>query len=93
MHSKGKSKSKAGAGDNEDEGIELSSEDSSDGETALQIVRSRAPQEVRRGPKSDTLNHWHEPNKTLSGGKLRWEFRCRHCKMYVLSFLLMYISQ
>ncbi|KAF8217568.1 hypothetical protein K438DRAFT_2037066 [Mycena galopus ATCC 62051] len=34
----------------------------------------------KRGPKSDTRLHFHEPIAVTSSGSMRWEFGCRHCK-------------
>ncbi|CAK5275049.1 unnamed protein product [Mycena citricolor] len=38
-----------------------------------------AGQGGKRGPKSNTLDHFHPPRATVSGSGARWEFICRHC--------------
>lgn len=62
---------------------EISTEESSDGQTTLNEVRARpkiAP--ARRGPKTDTQSHWLEPVAIIEPGKVpdRWQFKCKHCE-------------
>lgn len=62
---------------------EISSEESSDGQTAINDVRARQPTvSVRRGPKTDTRSHWHDPVAVIEPGKApnRWQFKCKYCQ-------------
>lgn len=73
--------------DNSEEPIEISEEDSSDGEGALRDAKqiSASITAGRRGPKSDTLTHFHDPVPIKEPSGPRWAFKCKHCSMYVRS--------
>jgi hypothetical protein len=64
-----------------------SSEDESDGLTALRGVKEveQSRGGVKRGPASATRTHWHPPTKLVEPGSsvLRWKFKCRYCNKYV----------
>ena len=67
-----------------DEPIEISEEESSDGEGALrEATRICAGLQGKRGPKSDTLTHFHTPVATKEPSGPRWSFKCKYCKMYI----------
>ena len=75
-------------GDGSNHVSEISTELESDGESALKKVRelaARKSSSIRRGPKSDTRSHWHEPVKITEPGKKpkRWQFKCKYCAVYV----------
>lgn len=73
--------------------IEISSEEESDGNSALRKVEEdRTYIGGKRGPRTSTLDHWHEPVKTRQPSGLRWLFKCRYCNMYaiILSYLLLF---
>jgi hypothetical protein len=70
---------------------EISTENESDGESALRKVKEQAAhgsEPVRRRPKSNTRKHWHEPVKVVEPGKKpkRWQFKCKYCTVYIFSF-------
>lgn len=66
---------------NPDDPIEVSEEDSSDGEGALRdaTLISASISIGRRGPKSDTLTHFYDPVPTKEPSGLRWAFKCKYC--------------
>ncbi|TDL22028.1 hypothetical protein BD410DRAFT_695514, partial [Rickenella mellea] len=57
----------------------------SDGDGALRDVEAAEERRSRakRGPKNDSLQHYHEPIPVKDKTGLQWEFRCRHCKRYL----------
>jgi hypothetical protein len=62
--------------------VEVSSEEESDGQSALRAVQE---EEIRagakRGPQGRTRLHWHIPRTTIEEGtkSKRWLFKCRYC--------------
>lgn len=63
---------------------EISTEESSDGQTAINEVRIHAKAApARRGPKSDTRLHWLDPVAIIEPGQVpnRWQFKCKYCDM------------
>ncbi|KZP11300.1 hypothetical protein FIBSPDRAFT_962401 [Athelia psychrophila] len=62
---------------------EISTEEESDGKSAINKVCARAVP-GRRGPKNLTLQHWHTPVAVVEPGAIpnRWEFKCKHCNRF-----------
>ena len=67
-------------------GISNSSDDSddgplSDGKTALKKVKEAQERrsKIRKGPQSNTLQHFSTLKATMSSGEKRWSFRCKYC--------------
>lgn len=66
-----------------DDELEVSSEETSDGRTALRETEMReAKKRVgnSRGPQNTTLPHWHDPVATVEPSGPRWAFKCRYCQ-------------
>lgn len=75
--------------------LEISDEDESDGESALRGVEEQEAKASggKRGPKNETLKHWHGPIPTRDPKQgLRWEFKCRYCSAYVLCEIIVELS-
>jgi hypothetical protein len=53
----------------------------SDGMTALKKVKEAQEkrENVRKGPQSNTLQHFSTPKATMSDGAKRWSFKCKYC--------------
>jgi hypothetical protein len=88
-----KRKTKVGENEDGDETDVVSTESESDGEGALRKVREEGVLKagsIRRGPKSNTLSHWHEPVKIAEPGKSqkRWKFVCKYCAVCVVIMFL-----
>lgn len=65
---------------------EISTEQESDGKSAINKVRAKARAAPgRRGPKNLTLQHWHTPVAIVEPGTIpnRWQFKCKHCDRLV----------
>ncbi|KAJ3714644.1 hypothetical protein DFJ43DRAFT_1043695 [Lentinula guzmanii] len=58
------------------EDMDVSSEEESDGQSALRKIEE--VERIQRGPKSNTRDFWTERLVTEKG-KLRWEFKCKCC--------------
>lgn len=76
------------SGDESDHISNISTKYISDGNTALKNVRKNEAtrgQQARRGPKSETRSHWHDPIMVVEPGKKpkRWQFKCKYCPMCV----------
>ncbi|KAI1782568.1 hypothetical protein LXA43DRAFT_905426, partial [Ganoderma leucocontextum] len=58
----------------------VSSGDESDGQGALRDVEAHeAAKGAKRGPRNESVRHWHDPVPVRTKEGPRWEFKCRYC--------------
>ena len=89
QHNKWRQHWRSGSGDPNNEILsDISTKLESDSERMLRTAQEGFAAGARTtccGPKSSTLDHWHEPVKTVKPGKSgqKWQFKCKYCNTYV----------
>ncbi|KAJ7588339.1 hypothetical protein C8J56DRAFT_68016, partial [Mycena floridula] len=69
------------SGKSQDDVMEISSADESDGRSALRAVeKQEKPKGARHGPRNESMQHYYAPVAVIKKREKRWEFSCRYCE-------------